>query len=273
MREITALVVGGGASGLAAGASLRMAGVQDVVIVEGRPSIEGHWGSQYDSLSITSRREHCSLPYYPVPEGGRFPVELSARDFIEYLRTYAARFSLDVQLSTIVKSARRQGVGWIVETSAGTYRCQHLVVASGLHNRPKFPPREAQMLSEGGGFAGQVMHSSQVIPPLFSERDSASRVLASECMHCWLRNLSYRASIATRQTACTQPRFPKPSIRQVRGLESIAMRDVAIVGFGNSASDITMSLLKRGARSVTVSVRTFPPIVRRQWVSFGISGC
>jgi putative flavoprotein involved in K+ transport len=171
VREITALVVGGGASGLAAGASLRMAGVHDIVIVEGRSSIEGHWGSQYDSLSITSRREHCSLPHYPVPEDGRFPVELSARDFIEYLRTYAARFALQVQLSTTVKSARRQGGGWIVETSSGTYRCQHLIVASGLHNRPKFPHREAQVLSEGGGFAGQVMHSSQVIPSSFSKRD------------------------------------------------------------------------------------------------------
>ena len=51
---------------------------------------------------------------------------------------------------------------------------------------------------------------------------------------------------------------------QVRGLETLALRDVLIVGLGNSAADIAMALLDKGARSVTVSVASVPPIVRRE---------
>jgi hypothetical protein len=60
---------------------------------------------QYDELSITSRARHCALPYYSVPKGkgGRFGAELSADDFVCYLRRYAARFNIDVRLSTKVR--------------------------------------------------------------------------------------------------------------------------------------------------------------------------
>jgi hypothetical protein len=43
------------------------------------------------------------LPYYGVPQGRRFGKELSANDFVCYLRRYAARFDLDVRLATKVK--------------------------------------------------------------------------------------------------------------------------------------------------------------------------
>jgi cation diffusion facilitator CzcD-associated flavoprotein CzcO len=51
---------------------------------------------------------------------------------------------------------------------------------------------------------------------------------------------------------------------QVRNLESLALQDVLIVGLGNSAVDIAMALLDKGSRSITVSVASVPPIVRRQ---------
>lgn len=52
---------------------------------------------------------------------------------------------------------------------------------------------------------------------------------------------------------------------EVRGLASLALQDLVIVGFGNSAADIAMSLVNKGARRVTMCVRSVPPIVRRQW--------
>ena len=62
-------MVGAGASGLAAAACLRERGVASVLVLEARSAIQGHWGSQYEHLRVTSRMEHCNLPGYTIDRG------------------------------------------------------------------------------------------------------------------------------------------------------------------------------------------------------------
>ena len=184
-----------------------------------RAQVEGHWGAHYDGLHITSRRDHCGLPHYPLEPAGRGAPgggTCGAAEFVDYLRRYAARFALDVRLGARVTAARRApGGGWVVSTAGGngskgaTLLARELVVASGRHARAARPPAVLRALA---GFDGAVLHSSEA-----------------------------------------------------RGLEALALRRVLVVGFGNSAADIAMALLERGAPGVTVAVRSVPPVVRRQW--------
>jgi hypothetical protein len=44
--HVHTVVVGAGASGLAAAACLKMRGVRDVTVIEARSSISGHWNDQ-----------------------------------------------------------------------------------------------------------------------------------------------------------------------------------------------------------------------------------
>ncbi|EKX44111.1 hypothetical protein GUITHDRAFT_163647 [Guillardia theta CCMP2712] len=232
--HVGCIIVGAGASGLAAAACLVKRGVEDILIFEQKDKIEGHWNSQYDELNITSRRQHCQLPHYNI--SNLLPRDLSARDFIHYLHCYSARFSLNISLRTRVVSARRvpQSCRWLVEvevlSEGGTgqakggqnepeqaqeprserkvFIAEHLIIASGLHAVPCFPPNTKELVA---GFEGEVHHSSSV-----------------------------------------------------KSMQSLAGKHVLIVGMGNSAADIAMSLLPR-ARSVSLSVRSVPPIVRREW--------
>ena len=62
---------------------------------------QGHWGSQYDELAITSRKQHCELPHYTLDLGhtadkGREAEDetMTAAEFVAYLRRLAARFRL-----------------------------------------------------------------------------------------------------------------------------------------------------------------------------------
>ena len=62
---------------------------------------QGHWGSQYDELAITSRKQHCQLPHYTLDLGhtcdkGREPADetMTVAEFVAYLRRFAARFQL-----------------------------------------------------------------------------------------------------------------------------------------------------------------------------------
>ncbi|CAN0407293.1 unnamed protein product, partial [Discosporangium mesarthrocarpum] len=55
----------------------------------------------------------------------------------------------------------------------------------------------------------------------------------------------------------------------VKDLQAMAAhgqgRGVCIVGMGNSACDIALALLEKGAREVHISTRSIPPIIMRQW--------
>jgi cation diffusion facilitator CzcD-associated flavoprotein CzcO len=37
-------------------------------VLEAEADISGVWSKQYTSLKITTRRAHCGLPHYPVPQ-------------------------------------------------------------------------------------------------------------------------------------------------------------------------------------------------------------
>ena len=74
-----------------------------------RAQVEGHWGAHYDGLHITSRRDHCGLPHYPLEPAGRGAPgggTCGAAEFVDYLRRYAARFALDVRLGARVAAER-----------------------------------------------------------------------------------------------------------------------------------------------------------------------
>eukprot|EP00960_Hanusia_phi_P029708 748118-Hanusia_phi.AAC.1 len=159
-------------------------------------------------------------------------------DFISYLRCYAARFSLNVSLRTRVVSARRipQTSQWLVEveTTEGQGQGQEQEEATGqrqgdeLGNRTRRRIFTAEHLVIASG-----LHAVPALPMNMQETTSG------------FEGQVYHSS-------------------SVRSMQAMTGRDVLLVGMGNSATDIAMSLLPR-ARSVTLSVRSVPPIVRREW--------
>jgi putative flavoprotein involved in K+ transport len=146
------VVVGAGASGLAAAACLARRGRPPVVLHRDE-HVGATWRGRYDRLHLHTTRRFSGLPFHAIPRSyGRF---VAKDDYARYLEDYAERVGLDVRGGVSVSTIRRADGGWMVEGDRGRWDCRAVVVATGRHRRkvlPGVPGTEA--------FGGQFLHSA-----------------------------------------------------------------------------------------------------------------
>ncbi len=153
MSETTDVaVVGAGPAGLAAGACLRRAGLDFIILEkEGQPAPS--WRKHYDRLHLHTVKRYSSLPYLAFPKS--YPRYVPKDLVIEYLEAYAKKFDLKPRFGEAVHSVRREGAGWLIEGTASSIRASFVVIASGYNAEPfipSFPGIET--------FKGSLIHSA-----------------------------------------------------------------------------------------------------------------
>ncbi|MGH2723845.1 MAG: flavin-containing monooxygenase [Actinomycetota bacterium] len=156
-RRTKALVIGAGPAGLAAGAMLRRAGIETLLVDRGDDIGEG-WRRHYDRLHLHTVRWLSNLPGLPIP---RAEGKWVSRDGVaRYLQAYVHHHGLDVRLRTEVTRLDRRNSGWVAHIPGGALHTETAVVATG-YNRipwvPEWPGRES--------FAGRLIHSSRYRHP------------------------------------------------------------------------------------------------------------
>lgn len=155
MPESTAVVVGGGASGLSAAAALARRGI-DAVVLERDDQLGGTWARRYDRLHLHTIRRFSGLAHFPIPRS--YPTYLSRDEVVAYLHEYARHFGLKVVTGTTVTRIRpRSGgpAGWTVETgSGGLWQGRIAVIASGQYRDPIVPAWPGREI-----YAGRLAHS------------------------------------------------------------------------------------------------------------------
>ena len=150
--RMEALVVGSGPAGLATAAELIARGVSTTVLERGE--VPGAaWAGRYDALRFNTSRLHSSLRGAPFPrEYGQFPT----RDqYVDYLQRYAESRGVRIEPGVEVTHIDRKEDGWLVSSVDGQRWASHVVVATGIANRP-FVPGWAQ----DSDFRGPVLHGS-----------------------------------------------------------------------------------------------------------------
>ena len=142
------MIVGAGASGLAAAGALKRLGLEPVLLDKDE-RIGGTWARRYARLHLHTVRRFSGLPHFGIPHGyGRYvPKDLYAR----YLADYAERLGLDVRLAAEVRTIRP---GWFVETADGDLRADVVVVATGKYARKRLPAWPG-----ADRFGGAIVHS------------------------------------------------------------------------------------------------------------------
>ena len=152
-EHTTVVVVGAGPAGLATGACLREAGL-DFIILEKERHVAASWRRHYERLHLHTVKRFSSLPFLPFPRD--YPRYVPRKLFIQYLDGYAAHFGLEPRFGEAVRSIRREGNGWLVESTASSIRAANVVIASGHNTEPSMP-------SVAGleKFKGKVIHSAQ----------------------------------------------------------------------------------------------------------------
>jgi putative flavoprotein involved in K+ transport len=130
------VVVGAGQAGLAVGRLLAKQG-RRFVIVEAAESVGSAWRDRWDSLVLFTPRRYDALPGLAFPGD---PNGYPTRDeVVAYLERYAEHFQLPIALSTQVRSLRKDGEAFVLETGEKRIVADQVVVATGPFQVPNMP--------------------------------------------------------------------------------------------------------------------------------------
>ncbi|PKA51008.1 putative indole-3-pyruvate monooxygenase YUCCA10 [Apostasia shenzhenica] len=161
----TAVVVGAGPAGLAAGACLSSLSVP-FLILERDNSPAPLWRHRtYHRLHLHLPKQFCQLPLLPIPSSA--PTFVSVADFLRYLDSYAAAFRLGphLRLRRRVDSAEFDATAgrWSISSfnletgEVEEYGSRFLVVATGENDKPVVP-HDVPGLDR---FSGEAIHSNR----------------------------------------------------------------------------------------------------------------
>ncbi|MFD1826791.1 flavin-containing monooxygenase [Mumia zhuanghuii] len=139
-QKVGTVVIGAGQAGLVMGYRLQCAD-EDFVVLEAAPRVGDSWRRRYDSLRLFSLPRYASLPGWRIPVRG-FPTR---DEMADYLEEYARRFEIPVRTGEPVRRVTREGEGFRVETDAGAYLADKVVVTTGAHAVPIVPALAADL--------------------------------------------------------------------------------------------------------------------------------
>lgn len=160
VRDVDAVIVGAGFSGLCMAIQLRRAGVTDFVVLEKADRVGGTWrDNTYPGAACDIPSHLYSYSFEPNPAWTRaYPLQSEIQTYLEhcadkYQVRQHIRFGAEVEAAEFEPTA---GL-WSVRTRDGAqFRARALVLGNGalhLPARPDIPGLE--------GFAGRVFHSAR----------------------------------------------------------------------------------------------------------------
>jgi putative flavoprotein involved in K+ transport len=140
---IEVVVVGAGQAGLAVSHELAQAGVPHVVLERGK--VGQTWKGRWDSFCLVTPNWFLQLPGRSYD--GADPDGFMLRDeVVSYLERYAAGFEAPLREGVEV-TALRAGPdgGFLLESSAGEFAAQSVVLSTGAYQRAHRPPGAATL--------------------------------------------------------------------------------------------------------------------------------
>jgi len=145
-QTIETAIVGGGQAGLAVSYYLRQHGHEHVILEQAAQAGHAWRNDRWDSFTLLTPNWSFRLPGAEyageVPDGFMPRVEVVAR-----FEDYGARFNLPVEYGQRVLSvdADPSGRGYRVTTAETVFQARHVVIATGLYQRPKRPAFSAAL--------------------------------------------------------------------------------------------------------------------------------
>ncbi len=153
MNVPDAIVLGAGAAGLAAAATLQRAGVA-VIVLEQTDQVAASWRTRYDGLRLNTTGWMSTLPGFRATRRryGEFP---SREAWIRYLEDYAEHHRIAIRFGTHVRRVMPADAGWQAQTDREDIRARLAVIATGFDHDPDLPDWPGRE-----SFTGELIHSS-----------------------------------------------------------------------------------------------------------------
>jgi putative flavoprotein involved in K+ transport len=141
---VQTIIVGGGQAGLAVSYYLTQQDRPHIVLEQSDKPANAWRNHRWDSFTLNTPNWQSTLPGAEVP-GSNPDGFLSREEIVSYFEDYVAKFQLPLVYGARVQSVRPQptGQGYVLETSAGVYEADNVVMATGLYQQPKKPALSA----------------------------------------------------------------------------------------------------------------------------------
>ena len=152
MTTVQTIIIGGSAAGLASAACLKKMGIEFIVL-EKSSRVANSWRYHYDRLHLHTSKKWSALPFKAFDQ--TLPKYPSRQNVVDYLDDYSKELNISPVFNTEVLSVKKEGSGWITETSNGDYKSNFVIVATGLNNKSTVPEWKGM-----NSFRGLIIHSS-----------------------------------------------------------------------------------------------------------------
>ena len=136
--RVPVVIVGGGQAGLSVSKQLCKKGIEHVVFERHR-RFHSWRVNRWDSFCLVTPNWQCRLPDFPY-EGDDPHGFMPNREIVGYLDAFSQSFDPPIREGVTVTRVARRGARYIVETSAGRYEADQVVIASGGYDKPIVPP-------------------------------------------------------------------------------------------------------------------------------------
>ncbi|MDR3461325.1 MAG: MSMEG_0569 family flavin-dependent oxidoreductase [Beijerinckiaceae bacterium] len=138
--HVPVVIVGGGQAGLSVSHLLKQQGVGHVILEKHR--IGHSWRSErWDSFCLVTPNWQCRLPDFPY--AGDDPDGFMLKDeIVAYVEAFAKKVEAPVREGVSVTAVRRADSGiFEIETTAGRWTADHVVMAISGYHHPAIPPQ------------------------------------------------------------------------------------------------------------------------------------
>eukprot|EP00977_Amphora_coffeiformis_P024277 scaffold15309_cov198-Amphora_coffeaeformis.AAC.6 len=231
------VIVGAGPSGLAVAAALTRQNVPNVILeCQEDPTQFGSWDKHFSDLEVTSQAKWCQLPNFPIHKCGEWKGEyITAQEYRRYLQLYAARFGLQIRRGVQVMSIEKG------HDPQKPWTVQICPTSSNRASKAKVSDPSSETGTQLSASAVVVATGKHRIPFRNTSDNLAERLEEVHIPYC------HTADIRDEST-------------WNQAIQAAQTGRLAIIGFGNSASDIATAILRQVSRTASVANTSAPKI-------------
>jgi putative flavoprotein involved in K+ transport len=162
MREImqhhSVIIVGGGQAGLSVSHYCQRQNI-DHLVLEKNQIMHAWKDKRWDSFTLVTPNWQCALPGHHY-DGNDPHGFMKREEIIDYLNRFADKVQAPIKEEVQVNRVSHNGNSYLVETNAGDYTADHIVIAAGSYQEPIIP-RMAERIPD----SIQQLHSEQYKNP------------------------------------------------------------------------------------------------------------
>lgn len=137
-EKINTLIIGGGQAGLALSYYLLQRGHPHLIIEQASQPAEAWRNHRWDSFTLVTPNSATLLPGAEY-QGDDPNGYMHREDVVQYLEAYIDLYKMPIRYNVRATSVTRPDNTFRVETTAGSFETEQVVIATGTYQTPKIP--------------------------------------------------------------------------------------------------------------------------------------